>query len=55
MGYNETNLIRLNRVRNYLQVMYVSDLVEYDGKAIKQARQDGRKDQSWVSALTWRK
>ena len=55
LGYNEMNLIRINRVRNYLQVMFVSDLVEYDGKTIKHAMLEGKKDQASASALTWRK
>ena len=55
MGYKETDLVRLNRVRNFLQVIYVSDLVEYDGKTIKQAVIEGRKDDLVVSDLTWRK
>ena len=32
IGYRETNLVRLNRVRNYLQVIHVSDVTEGHGK-----------------------
>ena len=55
MGYTETELVRLNRVRNFLQVIYISDLVEYDGKTMKQTVLEGRKEDHVVSELTWRK
>ena len=44
IGYRETNLVRLNRVRNYLQVIYMSDITEGNGRKIRSCTFTSRKD-----------
>ena len=55
IGYRETNLVRLNRVRNYLQVLYVSDIVEGNGNKIRKCIFDSRRDSDTHSSFKWRK
>ena len=55
IGYRETNLVRLNRVRNYLQVLYVSDIVEGNGRKIRKCIFDSRRDTDTHSGFKWRK
>ena len=34
-GFDEVDLVRLNRVRNHSKILYISDLIERNGKRIK--------------------
>ena len=48
-------MIRINRVRNYLQVIYISDIVEGNGKKIKDEIMHGRKPHNSESNVKWRR
>ena len=55
IGYRETNLVRLNRVRNYLQVIYISDITEGNGRKIRSCTFTSRKDVDKRSKFNWRR
>ena len=55
MGYREKDLFRLNRVRNYLKVLYVSDIIEGNGKKMRRSIYNGKNDHSIISQYMWRK
>ena len=55
IGYQETNLVRLNRVRNCLQVIYVSDITEGNGRKIRSCTFTSRKDVDKRSKFNWRR
>ena len=55
LGYRKKELIRINRVRNYLQVIYISDIVEGNGKKIKDDIWHGIKPNNSVSNVKWRR
>ena len=52
--YIETNLVSLNRIRNYLQIIYVNDIVEGNGKKIRKCIFNSRKDSDKYSKFKWR-
>ena len=52
--YRKRDLIRINRVRNFLQVLYVSDIVEGNGRIIKNEVYLGNKSHNSVSNMKWR-
>ena len=43
-GFDEVDMVRLNRIRNYLKVLYVSDITESNGKKIKASIFNGLQD-----------
>ena len=55
LGYRKRDLIRINRVRNFLQVLYVSDIVEGNGKMVKDDIYLGNKSHNSVSNMKWRR
>ena len=55
LGYRKIYLIHINRVRNFLQVMYISDLVEGNGRIIKNEVYIGNKSYNSVSNMKWRR
>ena len=55
LGYRKKELIRINRVQNFLQVLYVSDIVEGNGKKIKDEIMYGRKPHNSASNVKWRR
>lgn len=55
LGYRKRDLIRINRVRNFLQVLYVSDMVEGNGRIVKNEVYIGNKSYNLVSNMKWRR
>ena len=55
LGYRKRDLIRINRVRNFLQVLYVSDIVEGNGKMVKGDTYLRNKSHNSVSNMKWRR
>ena len=43
-GFDEVDLVKINRVRNHLKVLYISDITEGNGKQIKTSIFNGIQD-----------
>ena len=55
LGYQKRDLIRINRVRNFLQVLYVSDITEANYKMIKDEVYLGDKPHNSITNIKWRR
>ena len=51
LGYRKRDSILINRVRIFLQVLYVSDIVEGNGRKIKNEVYSGNKSHNSVSNM----
>ena len=52
--FDEVDLVRLNRVRNYLKVLYMSDITKENDKQIKTSIFNGIHDYSTKIKYGWR-
>ena len=54
-GFDETDFVRLDRVRNHLKVLYISDITKVNGKRIKFSIFNELQDQSTKVQYKWRR